>query len=432
LPIDPGASSRPVCRRSGPCCQSGPQDGGGRRQASTCTRGLTEIGNAWRCGVRRSGAATASGGLQFDVPRGPTRAPMPRATAVRPRRPRGFVEERTIAECRNLIRAAFRQPASGAGDPAGPGVAKRLEQATGMGRLEWPSSLMRAFLGDVDGSRGGPGGSGSSTRPAWLSLAGFCLRPRLRSGRGRLAGRPNSWAALPPAGVQFPEETSCAARSGGSSGRRPGRRLLRPGSRRCLADPLVADWRNVASAKSGKRRPWPLAELPVRPPTNPPRGLAAARVTGNCSSSGQRRSNSGRMLMERPRPGEGRGPCGMRIFCSRFGRVGGARVPVYGPLKHAGGCADRGGVGSADLMQANPPGREGGRSPRCSSPAGSGDRYRDVIGCGASVRAQVGLEDRDRRRPFAGAGPRGRTIFARGGAAQRLRARSLPRGLRIE
>jgi hypothetical protein len=371
---------------------------------------LTEIGTLemW-CGEVRGDRQWR---LQFDV-RSATRADASRHGGAA--EAEGFVEERTVAECRNLIRAAFRKVANGApGDPPA-GVAKRLEQATGMGRLEWPSSLMRAFwetLMEVEAGRR----ISVEHEARWLSLTGFCLRP----GYGLAVDdwRVSQLWRLYPAGVQFPKNELCRAEwwilwrrvAGG----------LSAGQQATLADPLVADWRTwLRKSGSAVRGRSPNFQFGPHESAEVWRLLGSLELLKPAS-----KVELGQMLLERL----GREKVGAVRDAILFtiGRVG-ARVPVYGPLNT---LVD---VQAAEawvraLVEANP-GDERATFAAVQLTRRTGDRYRDV----SDETRQSVLRWLDGR----GAAAHLMELVRDGGQLREEEQRnvfgeSLPRGLRIE
>jgi molecular chaperone DnaK (HSP70) len=88
----------------------------------------------------------------------------------------GIVDSDVLAACDAVIRKAFDRQ-SGASAKSGPGsLAKRLKEATGIDRTQWPPSLLRGIWQSLmtfsDGRR-----LSAAHETAWLSLTGYCLRP---------------------------------------------------------------------------------------------------------------------------------------------------------------------------------------------------------------------------------------------------------------
>jgi hypothetical protein len=131
---------------------------------------LTEVGtlDLW-CGEVKGDRTWR---LQFDVRAAVRSDAAPHEGAAEAE---GFVDEAILSACADLIRASFRKNAAGVTDRP-EGLVKRLEAATAMTRLEWPSSLMRRFwevLMEVEDGRK----LGVEYETRWLNLLGFSLRP---------------------------------------------------------------------------------------------------------------------------------------------------------------------------------------------------------------------------------------------------------------
>ena len=128
---------------------------------------LTEIGtlDLWCSEVE----GRRSWRLQFDV-RSATQTDQ--ATHSGTAEQQGFVDEATWDVCRQLIHETFGPE----GRAASEGLLKRLQQASGLGRRDWPASLLRRMwevLMEVEAGR-----RRSATHEArWLNLLGFALRP---------------------------------------------------------------------------------------------------------------------------------------------------------------------------------------------------------------------------------------------------------------
>lgn len=84
----------------------------------------------------------------------------------------GIVNEDAFAAVESILESVFA--ADGSAKPGG--LAKRIGQAIGMSRADWPTSLLREIwrilIDHADGRRKSPG-----HEAAWLNLAGFGLRP---------------------------------------------------------------------------------------------------------------------------------------------------------------------------------------------------------------------------------------------------------------
>jgi hypothetical protein len=130
---------------------------------------LTEIGtlDLWCTEV----GGNRSWKLQFDV-RSATRTDIGAHTAIGEQA--GFIDNEGLNSCKDLITATFCQTTTSQALPQE--LMKRLEQASGLERNNWPPSLLRFFweiLMDVE--------SGRSRDPLyevrWLNFMGFSLRP---------------------------------------------------------------------------------------------------------------------------------------------------------------------------------------------------------------------------------------------------------------
>jgi hypothetical protein len=130
---------------------------------------LTEIGtlDLWCTEV----GGNRSWKLQFDV-RSATRTDISAHTAIGEQA--GFIDNEILNSCKDLISSTFSQTAISPVLPQE--LMKRLEQASGLERNNWPPSLLRFFweiLMDVE--------SGRNRDPLyevrWLNFVGFSLRP---------------------------------------------------------------------------------------------------------------------------------------------------------------------------------------------------------------------------------------------------------------
>lgn len=130
---------------------------------------LTEIGtlDLWCTEV----GGNRSWKLQFDV-RSATRTDISAHTAIGEQA--GFIDNEILNSCKDLINATFCQTVVSPVLPQE--LMKRLEQASGLERNNWPPSLLRFFwenLMDVE--------SGRNRDPLyevrWLNFMGFSLRP---------------------------------------------------------------------------------------------------------------------------------------------------------------------------------------------------------------------------------------------------------------
>jgi molecular chaperone DnaK (HSP70) len=246
--------------------------------------------------------------LPFDVRAAtPALGETPRAGAGEPT---AFVDEQTADRCRALIREAFAASGGGAATLA-EGLVKRLEAASGMGRLEWPPSLLRGFWEELMSVE--PGRKRSPIHEArWLNLLGFSLRP----GYGFAV---DDWRAaqtwrLFERRVIHPRNELCRAEwhilwrriAGG----------LTAGQQRTLAAPLLAEWRKAVG-------------LPIAWGTHETAEIW--RLLGSLEWLGadQKLELGHRLLGQWP--GQG-GQIGLaRAAVWTLGRLG-ARAPMYGPL----------------------------------------------------------------------------------------------------
>jgi hypothetical protein len=271
---------------------------------------LTEIGTLEIWCSETQGQRTWR--LQFDVRSASQAAAIGHEGAAERQ---GVVDDETVAECRELIRSAFRRD----GDPPA-SLAKKLETATGQSRLDWPATLMRSFwetLLEVESSRR----LSTEHEIRWLSLNGFCLRPGygLAVDDWRVA---QTWKLF-NAGVAFPKNEQVRAEwwilwrrvAGG----------LTPGQQATLADPLVADWRTFLR-KSG-------VGVKGRSPTfqfGPHESAEAWRTLGSLEHLKPAvKVELGEILLERlPREKVAQARDAILFAIGRVGQ----RVPVYGPL----------------------------------------------------------------------------------------------------
>jgi hypothetical protein len=128
---------------------------------------LTEIGTLDLWAAERDGPR--SWRMQFDV-RSATQTDV--AAHGGAGELQGFVDEASWQAARREIDATFGASASGKPD----GIVKRLAAALGMGKQDWPMSLLRriweALFEDQPGRRRSP-----SHEARWLNLLGYALRP---------------------------------------------------------------------------------------------------------------------------------------------------------------------------------------------------------------------------------------------------------------
>ena len=401
--------------------QSGKKSGGADSVTVTLHARLTEIGtlDIW---LAEAGGSRRQWRLQFDV-RAATRPEVRRHDAAA--EAEGFVDEQAVQQCRNLIRATFRpfdfaqgrRGGDGSTDtPAG--LAKRLEEASGMGRNEWPSSFMRALwetLTEVEGGR-----SLSVDHEArWLSLTGFCLRPGygLAVDDWRVA---QVWRLVPGEVTHSKNEQVRAEwwvlwrRVAGG---------LSPGQQTTLADPLLAALRTYLR-KSGAKIKWQAKTFQFGPHESAEawRALGAFELLKPAA-----KAELGNMALDLLPREKGSALRDALLFA--LGRAG-ARVPVYGPL-NALVPPEQAEAWVRRLMQATAPSSPTDKTLFAAVQLArrTGDRYRDVsdpvrqdvlawLESRAApahflelVREATGLREEEQRAVFG---------------------ESLPRGLRIE
>lgn len=346
--------------------------------------------------------------LQFDV-RGTQRSDF--AAHESRAEAEGVVDQAVIEACGRLIRASFTKGVTDRPE----GLVKRLEQATGMGRLEWPSSLMRSFwevLLEVEGGRR----LSDQHEARWLNLIGFCLRPGygLAVDDWRVA---QTWRLYPQRVVHLKNELVRAEwwilwrrLAGGLSG----------GQQQTLAQPLLGAFRDrIRMPGSGGRNREPAYQFGPHETAEVWRALGAMELLAI-----ETKTELAGMLLDLLGRDRAAGLHEAAVWA--LGRIG-ARVPVYGPLnvlvpaeateawltalvglKHRGPAAQFAAVQMARR---------------------TGDRYRDV---GEAVRARVveWLKEGGAPGHFV-------TLVSEGGRLEAEEQRtafgeSLPRGLRIE
>ncbi len=323
---------------------------------------LTEIGtlDLWCSQVE----GRRSWRLQFDI-RSATETDVAAHEAAAEQE--GFVDEATWDECRRLIHGSFGPGATA--EPAG--LMKQLQQATGMGRREWPASLLRRMweaLMEVEAGR-----RRSQLHEArWLNLLGFALRPGygLAVDDWRVA---ETWRVLQ--GRLVHATPTCRnewfifwRRIGGG---------LAAGQQQALADPLLATVRTMhRQTTSGKGRGSDISFAPHET-------AEIWRLLGSFELlAAATRIELGEMLldlfprrkMEPVRP----------ALVWALARLG-ARVPVYGPLNTVV-PADAATAWLKRLMDMAP-GTSGEQLAVMQLARRTGDRYRDVA---EKVRESVG------------------------------------------
>ena len=333
----------------------------------------------------------------------------------------GVVDDAIVGRCGDLLRERFTR-ASGARPES---LVKDLEQATGMGRLEWPPTLMRGLwevLMEVEGGRR----LSDQHEARWLNLVGFCLRPGygLAVDDWRVA---QTWRLYPQRVVHSRNELVRAEwwilwrRLAGG---------LSAGQQRTLADPLLGALRDRARMPgSGGRNREPAYQFGPHETAEVYRALGAMELLPE-----ELKVELGGMLLDVLARDRSAGIHEAALFA--LGRVG-ARVPVYGPL-NALLPADVVEAWLLRLMAVGPrevPAKGGGKLAQAWMFAGvqmgrmTGDRYRDVSD---AVRRQTvqWLRKHDGPAHFV-------SLLNEGGRLEAEEQRSvfgesLPRGLRID
>jgi molecular chaperone DnaK (HSP70) len=344
------------------------QSGRGRSDAATVTvtlhARLTEIGtlDIW--------CAEAGGGdrrwrLQFDV-RTATRAEVS-AHESTDAEAAGVVDEAVLDACRGVIRSAFTKSGSGGTEPPA-SVVKRLEQASGATRYDWPPTLMRGFwetLLDV-----APGRAISVDHEArWLSLTGFCLRPGygLAVDDWRVA---QMWRLFPAEVTHHKNEmirgewwVLWRRLAGG----------LSAGQQTTLCDPLLAAWRAFArklSGGGGAKIRWQAKTFQF----GPHESAEAGRTLGSMELlAAETKTELGGLALDLLSREKAAAMRDALLFA--IGRIG-ARVPVYGPL-NAVLPAEAAEAWARRLLSLSPPDDKGAFAvvQLCRR---TDDRYRDV------------------------------------------------------
>jgi molecular chaperone DnaK (HSP70) len=350
--------------------------------------------------------------LQFDV-RAATRADAIAHEGAAEQQ--GVVDERVLTTARQRITAAFSRNVPGVAADRPESLVKRIEEVTGMGRHDWPATLMRGLweaLMDVE-----PGRRMSDVHEArWLNFTGFCLRPGygLAADDWRVA---QTWKLL-PTGVAFGRNELCRAewwilwrRLGGG---------LNAGQQRMLAEPLIADWRTwFRKAGSNVKGRSPNFQF------GPHESAEVWRLLGSLELlAPETKLELGNMLLERLARESSANLRESVLFA--LGRLG-ARVPVYGPLNDLIPI-ELAEQWAARIVQLNPR-EEKAAFTLVQLTRRTGDRYRDV----SDDTRQTTLDWMT-----AGAAPdHYRELVLTGGQLQSEEQRiafgeTLPRGLRIE
>ncbi len=251
--------------------------------------------------------------LQFDV-RGATRQDGRIQSKLA--ESQGIVDEKVLENVRRLISDAFSRAANQRPES----LVRRLEEITGVGRHEWPASLMRGMWQALIESE--PSRRISDIHEArWLNLAGFCLRP----GYGMAADdwRIGQMWKLCPAGICFARNELCRAEwwilwrrvAGG----------LTAGQQQTLADPLVSEWRNwFRKSGANVKGRWPTFQFGPHETAEVWRVLGALELLPQAT-----KLELGGMVLERLAREKSDHIRESLLFA--MGRMGG-RIPVYAPL----------------------------------------------------------------------------------------------------
>ncbi|HEX4125923.1 MAG TPA: hypothetical protein VHY37_14445, partial [Tepidisphaeraceae bacterium] len=282
---------------------------------------LTEIGtlDIWCSEAGAGGGGDRQWKLAFDV-RSAMRPPaVPARCGSGAAETQGVLDESAVAECRAILRSTFAKNAAGKTDsPAG--VVKRLESALGLGRHDWPTTLLRELwqtLVELEPARR----LGMEHEARWLSLTGFCLRPGfgLAVDDWRVA---QTWRFF-AGGVGHVKNELCRAEwwilwrriAGG----------LSAGQQVTLAEPLVADWRTRARKAGDARGRSPAFQF------GPHESAEVWRLLGSLELlRPSLKQELGQLLLGRLRSGKSpEALANAELFA--LGRFG-ARVPVYGTL----------------------------------------------------------------------------------------------------
>ena len=247
--------------------------------------------------------------LQFDV-RSTTQTDMAAHLALAERE--GFVDEATWQACRDELHATF-----GSGAVAAPAdLIRRLAEAIGVDRLQWPSSLLRRIWEELIEFEAGRRRS-RAHESRWLNLLGFALRP----GYGMAV---DDWRVAQTWKIVQGKlaHPACRAESW-ILWRRIGGGLT-AGQHRALADPLLGPLRTMHRRMStGKGKGGDVSFGPEE----------SAEVWRLLSSlellSIETKNELGQMILELF--GKRRMQPVQPALAWALGRLG-ARVPLYGPL----------------------------------------------------------------------------------------------------
>ncbi len=228
----------------------------------------------------------------------------------------GIVDQSIASACAGLIRSTFTK-----NSPNRPeGLIKRLETAAGIGRSDWPSSLMRALwevMLEVEAARK----LSDQHEARWLNLAGFCLRPGygLAVDDWRIA---QMWKLYPGRVIHARNELVRAEwwilwrRLAGG---------LAAGQQQTLAQPILGALRDrIRMPGSGGRNREPAYQFLPHETAEVWRCLGAMELL-----SQEVKAELATLLLDllsRDRPGQIH-----EAALWAIGRIG-ARVPIYGPL----------------------------------------------------------------------------------------------------
>jgi len=225
----------------------------------------------------------------------------------------GIVDEATAAACRRVLESVF-----GAGDDQPDSINRRLAEAIGSERHEWPMSLLRRLwemLIELEaGRRRSP-----QHEARWLNLLGYALRP----GYGLAV---DDWRAA-ETWKTVQGKLAHAAATSRTESLILWRRLaagLSAGQQRSLAEPLLATVRTLHKRQTGGTGKSTDATF------SPHETLEVLRLLGSLELlSVEIKSELGRMLVDLL-PRKKLGSIRPAIAWS-IGRLG-AREPAYGPL----------------------------------------------------------------------------------------------------
>ncbi len=249
--------------------------------------------------------------LQFDV-RSATQTDV--AAHVSAAEAEGLFDESLWEECRRLLHATFSP--DGQDDPRQ--LVKRLMEATGMDRDEWPTSLLRRFWEELLTLEAGRRKS-QSHEARWLNLLGYALRPGfgLAADDWRVA---ETWRLLQ--GKLYHPSPTCRNESWILWRRIAGG--LNAGQQRAVADPLLASLRSMHKRlTTGRGRG---GEFDVAPQETPELwrllgSLEWLDIGAKTELGGMIGELLSRRKWEPIRP----------ALAWALGRIG-ARAPLYGPL----------------------------------------------------------------------------------------------------